>query len=152
MHALHDAPAINAVADAQAHFRRLERQYRRLHGYGPFPAQLSVASGSADLAIDLAAHPREWIDRPPHSLIFHALGESARYACNSHETTVLMQPLDFSVRFLRPGSGDHLYAHAVVCQRMTWQMLVQAELMDRCGRVIAVGHGAFARSEQWLDD
>lgn len=154
MRALEESPATAQpdIAAQQAHFRRLERLYRRLHGYSPFPAQLSVSSGAADLAFDLAAHPRDLIDAPSHSLIFHALGEVARYACNSHETCVLMQPIDFSVRFLRPPASDHLYAHGVVIQRMTWQTLVQAELMDRGGRVVALGHGAFGRSAQLLVD
>jgi uncharacterized protein (TIGR00369 family) len=133
-------------SDAE-HFRKLERMYAAAPINRWFAPALSVSSGRAEVRIPLRQEFHHAAGATHGAVYFKALDDATFFAANSLVTDVFVLTASFELELLRPVVAGELRAVAQVTERGERRIVVEGELFDGEGALVARGKGRFARSK-----
>ncbi|WP_435334068.1 PaaI family thioesterase [Haloarchaeobius sp. TZWWS8] len=132
------------------HFRKLERMYHEAPINQQYEGELTVAEGTAELALPVSEEFFIPNGTPHGSVYFKALDDAAYFAANSLVDDVFCLTTDFNVYFERPVSEGHINAAGRVVNDNPNQLIAEAVATDDDGNELARGSGTFRRSNTEL--
>jgi uncharacterized protein (TIGR00369 family) len=131
----------------EEHFRKLERMYGAAPINGWFAPTLTVSEGAAEVRIPLRPEFHHAAGAVHGSVYFKALDDATFFAASSIVREVFVLTANFQIDLLRPVVAGELRALAKVTENGERRIIVEGELFDAEGNLVARGKGSFARSK-----
>jgi uncharacterized protein (TIGR00369 family) len=133
-------------AATASHLARLERVYHAAPTNGLMPARLHLDPGRATVRMEVAAGHLQAVGSVHGMVLFKVLDEASFYAANSLVEDVFLTTAGMHVQFVRPVEGGVLVATAEVVHAARSSFLVDAEVRDPAGELVARSTGTFVRT------
>jgi uncharacterized protein (TIGR00369 family) len=136
----------------KTHFEKLERmylgaKYNQLH----FPSTtVQISEGAAIITLDVGSEYFHALEATHGSVYFKLLDDAAYFAANSLETSVFLLTAEFNIKLKRPFKEGLLIARGEMKSEEQGRIYASATLESESGKLIAEGHGQFARSKSPL--
>ena len=129
------------------HYRKLERMYDAAPINQWFKPELTVGEGQAELRLPLRDDFHHAAGAVHGSVYFKALDDATYFAVNSTVPDLFVLTARFEMDLLKPVRTGSLVAKAKVTGKDERRIYATGELFDDQGVLLAVGKGAFARSQ-----
>jgi len=127
------------------HHRKLETMYAHAPVNRFYRPTLTVSEARAEVRIEVGEHLFHSAGAMHGSVYFKMLDDAAWFAANSLVFDVFVLTATFEVKLRRPVSTGRIRAVGTVQNDDGRSILAEAILYDYQNRVLATGHGRFAR-------
>ena len=136
-----------ATADAESHWRRLERLYRGAPINEYFQPTIIVRDGEADVSIVVRPDFFHAADAMHGAVYFKLIDDAAFFAVASRVMDVFVLTAQLTVHFAKPVTSGRLTAYGKITREEGRHFNAEASILDDDGRVVGSGSGVFVRSK-----
>lgn len=135
------------TADAQLHWRRLERLYLGAPINEYFQPTITVRDGEADVGVVVRADFYHAAAAMHGAVYFKLIDDAAFFAVASRVTDVFVLTATLSVTFTKPVTSGSLTAFGKVTGQEGRRFNAEARIADDAGNTVGHGAGVFVRSK-----
>src|SRR6476646_4564559 len=138
-------PTSDTIASDE-HRRRLERMYLSAPINRIYQPDISVADGTAEIALTVKPEFHHAAHALHGSVYFKCLDDAAFFAANSVVFDVFVLTVTFNIVLLRPVTAGRIVARGRLVNTSRSLQVAEAELRDGRDKLLATGSGTFMRS------
>ncbi len=136
----------------QLHYRFLESLYLKAPVNSHYPSQIAVAHQSCTIRMEVNPAFFHGGHSLHGSVYFKLLDDASYFACSSIDTDFFLLTASFNISFFRPVTSGMLIAEGKFLEMQDNMYKGSASLRDDEGKLVAKGHGLFARSKTPISD
>ncbi len=135
-----------------AFYQQLIHMYQASPINGRSRPDLSIASGSASIQVNVDPNDHHAAGALHGSILFKMLDDSAFFSAQSLESEVFVVTANFHVYFIKPVTSGRLIAKGTIVTQTKRQFICDSHVFNEKEEIIAKGSGAFVRSSCRLTD